>query len=1127
MAKYIMKNDIQHVLECPDVYIGDVSSDERVEYLYDSARQPVIYPKQVRVPEVLVRIFVEALTNAVDNAERSRNTDKECTTVKIDLNMESGLTVISNDGQVVPIVLSDAIGDDVPPMYVHSLIFGHLRTSSNYDEDRQHRDLSGKNGVGVKCTNIFSSYFRVSGVDPANRLKLVQVWTDNMTKTTGPAVTSLPEGKAAVGYTTIRYVPDFKRFKLTRYPPETIKIFKKLVVDSKALMPRVDFVFCGEKLKNVNGLKEYSMLYFANSADVDFLDLRHAESDVVVAAAKTVDESTVKSTTKSTKGFAVSFVNGQLTKHGGQHVQAWTRALSECVLTSLNKKTTLKFGKSDVTPHFYLFVHSRVIKPIFNGQNKDILKHPKIDAEFKQSDIKKILKWKVIETLKTKALTCKEIAALKCVEREIKKRPITDVTSYDSANKLGRTSTLILCEGLSAKAYAVAGIQVGVFGKKGRNHFGVMPLTGKFLNVKNASVTKIGANKVVTNLIKVLNLKHGVDYSKPQNYNALNYGTLLILTDADKDGTHIKGLIINFFHEMFPTLLKKKGFVVSMETPIVKVAKKGSKDLLFYDEKEFEEYRTAHPGLTAFKYYKGLGTISSKDVPLFFGKRMIEYSFTSDCDRYVNKVFKDEYADDRKKWLQTHQPPDSILRWGNDETVGVSTVGDFMEHEMVKYSREDCKRSLGSCVDGLKESQRKVVYAIRKKFKKNGDFIKVAQLSGYVAEQTDYKHGEQNLCETIIKFAQSFVGSNNLPLLEPDGQFGTRLEGGKDAAAPRYIYTRPGEILKYLFREEDDAILPMTPDGEPVFFAPVVPLVLVNGSIGIGTGWSCFVPQYNPLEIVDHLRQKLNDDGYDRPIDLVPYYQNFKGRILPYDNSKTRYVTYGRMKKLATEDDSAKVTVQVTELPIGVWTDKFKDQCNHMMEKNLVEKVVNESTTDDVNFTLVGVEPEHVASIKLTSNLSTGNIVLFDSASAITKYASINDVLEEYFKTRMMYYVLRKNHLIEKLSFEVLYASNKLEFITMVVDDFDLMKRSEEELIERLESRQFLKVADTFNYLLNIPIKGFTKTAISKLNATIDQLETALSKLRLSTPAQMWLEDLADLEPYLHRRSDIRKNIDE
>jgi DNA topoisomerase-2 len=556
-----------------------------------------------------------------------------------------------------------------------------------------------------------------------------------------------------------------------------------------------------------------------------------------------------------------------------------------------------------------------------------------------------------------------------------------------------------------------------------------------------------------------------------------------------------------------------------METPIVKVfQKKGKDDLLFYDENTFEDYRRDHSKLKNFKYYKGLGSIDTKDVSEFFGKKLVKYSFDNKAEQSINKVFKDENANDRKKWLNNFNPrvsnycldllPELKEKTKDGTTIKLinAKISDFMEHEMIKFSYEDCKRSLGGCIDGLKESQRKVIYAIRKKFKKQTDFIKVAQLSGYVAEQTDYKHGEQNLCETIIKFAQDFVGGNNIALLEPSGQFGTRLEGGKDSSASRYIHTKPDKILKYIFREEDDPVLEYSAEGEPVTFVPILPLILINGSIGIGTGWSCFIPQYNPIELVEYIHKKLSGLEME-PLDLNPYYKNFKGKIKPYDEEKTKFTTYGKMKRIDDE------TIQVTELPIGMWTDKFKDQCYSLIEKGVMSQLINESTTDKVNFTLKNVQD--TTDIKLTSTLHTTNMVLFNHENVITKYHTINDIFEEYFKTRLHFYKLRKDHILAKLKDSVDLNENKLKFILKVVNNENFLKQEDEAIIDLLNEEHFLKVDNTFNYLLNIPVRGCTLNAVKVLRSTISKLKEELVELAKLTTNQMWLKELDEVRAHL------------
>lgn len=1099
--RYSVKNDIQHVLDCSDVYLGDTSSFFRKEFVFNNDLKKIVQ-QTICTPEALIRIFVEVLTNAVDNVERSKKSETPCKTIKVTLNTETGLTSVWNDGIIIPIIQNKNQtekddSNELNDLYIHSLIFGHLRSSSNYGEEKV-RKVSGKNGVGVKCTNIFSSYFCVTGVDPDHKLKLVQEWYDNMAKTNGPCITT---SSLINGYTEVKYIPDFKRFNLTSYPEEVSSIFKKIVVDISSLLPDVNVYFNGKKIPEKN-LKTYARLYYGDNDLIDMLYLKYKGSEVVIVGGEGV-------------GYfqPVSFVNGQITKDGGLHTQSWTKTVLSDLLDNLNKiKKDVKLTKGDIAPYFQFFIHSRVNKPKFDGQNKNILKNPKVESKLEKTQLNQILKWSVVTTIKDKVLRSKEVLILKKIESSSRRKIIPIVEGYDPANVFGLESILIVCEGLSAKSYAVAGIQTGILGKKGRSFFGILPLRGKFLNVKNVSLAKAGTNKVVGDLIKVFNLKFGLDYSIPQNFKTLNYGYLLILTDADKDGIHIKGLILNFFHELFPSLFKKKGFIMSMETPIVKVfQKKDKEDLLFYDEKTFETYRQKNH-IKNFKYYKGLGTINPKDVSSFFGKKIVSYTYNIEDEETIKKVFSPENTDQRKLWLNSFNPEESrycldILPQKLDTTIDIR-VGDFMEHEMIKFSYEDCRRSLASCIDGFKESQRKVIFAIRKKFKtKSQDFIKVAQLSGYVAEQTDYKHGEQNLCETIIRFAQDFVGANNITMLEADGQFGTRLEGGKDSAAPRYIYTKPRKIMKYIFREEDDPILNYTVEGEPSFFLPVIPLVLVNGSIGIGTGWSCFIPQYNPNELIDIIRQKLQNKIENGLTNLYPYYKNFKGKIKPYNKDMTKFITYGKMRPL--END----TFEVTELPIGMWTDKFKDHCHSLLEKGKITRIMNESTTDQVNFIVEGLKDP--SDLKLTTNLCTTNMVLFNQKSIITKYQTINDILDHYFEVRLQNYSVRKKHQLQRLKDDIDLNENKLKFIMKVVESDHFLKQKDFMINNELESENFLKVNDTFNYLLDIPVRGCTITAIENLTHTICRLKTDLENLKKQSQEEMWLKELEELAEHL------------
>ena len=190
--------------------------------------------------------------------------------------------------------------------------------------------------------------------------------------------------------------------------------------------------------------------------------------------------------------------------------------------------------------------------------------------------------------------------------------------------------------------------------------------------------------------------------------------------------------------------------------------------------------------------------------------------------------------------LKDNEPP--IL----DTNSNKVSHKDFINKEMIHFSIYDCERSIPNLMDGLKTSLRKILYS---SFKKNlTTEIKVAQFSGYVSEQSGYHHGEASLNGAIVGMAQDYVGSNNINLLLPNGQFGTRLQGGKDSASERYIFTQLNQITRYIYRKEDDPVLEyLEDDGDPVeprYYVPIVPMVLVNGGKGIGTGFSTDILSY-------------------------------------------------------------------------------------------------------------------------------------------------------------------------------------------------------------------------------------------------------------------------------------------
>ena len=746
--KYTKKDQISHVLLRPEMYIGSTSlrnSDEYIAIKDDDGYK--IINKNIQSSPAILRIFIEILSNAIDNYQRSVASNIPSSYIKISIDRETGETVVSNDGDFIPIEMNEEEN-----MYNHSLIFGHLLAGSNFD-DSQERLVSGMNGVGATACNIFSKRFTVKGLDPNVGKTFEQTWENNMKDVTKPIIKNT---KLKKSYTEISYVPDFERFGVKGYTDDIYNQYMKYVLDT-AVLTKVK-VYFNEELIPVNNLLTYANLF--ESPTDEKMHIKDGVTEVVV--------------TTSTEFESVTFVNGIFTKLGGTHLDAWSEAIFRPILNKLNgKKDKPALSIKDVKQVFRVFITTTVNNPRFESQSKNKLEFPKVVANVKSADINKIWKWSVISDLQD-IIKSKEMLVLKKSEK--KKKGYTKIDGYDPANYSGTKNShlcsLILCEGLSAKTYAVAGIEKGIYGYEGRNYFGVLSLTGKILNCRNSNLQVISKNKVITNLIQALGLQYSVDYTNDDNFKTLSYGRVVLLTDSDVDGLHISGLIMNFFHFLFPSLLKRsQPFLVSMITPIVRVFNKGG-DILFYDENRFKEFVRNQTKSFKSKYYKGLGTTKTEDIPDTFGEKMVEYCEDIKTDKSINKVFHKDFADDRKKWLECFNPnPEfSIDDGGKMITMNMSS---FLDNEVIKFSHDDCKRSIPSLFDGLKQSQRKILFAMKKRnLTYNKQSVKVAQLGGYVAEHTNYHHGEQNLYQTMVKMAHEFPGSNNIPLLYRDGQFG-------------------------------------------------------------------------------------------------------------------------------------------------------------------------------------------------------------------------------------------------------------------------------------------------------------------------------------------------------------------
>jgi DNA topoisomerase-2 len=589
----------------------------------------------------------------------------------------------------------------------------------------------------------------------------------------------------------------------------------------------------------------------------------------------------------------------------------------------------------------------------------------------------------------------------------------------------------------------------------------------------------------------------------------------MIFTDADNDGSHIKGLIINFIHSFWPSLLDIDSFISCIVTPIVKITK-GPKTISFYNQAEFVEWKNKNEsGKWNVKYYKGLGTSTAKEAKEYFtnlAKQTVIYNMNETSNDDLIKAFKKGFEDNRKEWIKESTGKVVQLNFGTLK----QTISAFVNQELVNFSIADLERSIPNIMDGFKPSQRKVLYGCIKKGLYTD--MKVAQLSGYISEHTSYHHGEVSLQGTIINMAQDYTGSNNINLLVPSGQFGTRLQGGKDSGSPRYIFTCLQPITKILFNEHDSKLLDYLDDDgmqiEPKYYIPIIPMLLVNGAEGIGTGYSTSIPCYNPDDIIANLKKLIDSNGSADLLPMVPWYRGFKGTIeLEAENKYISTGVWNRMNQ---------TTIEITELPIGKWTQNYKEFLETLVEANEIIDYKNNCDDTTVNFKVIMQKividqlissGEMVKKLKLTTSISTSNMHVFDADCKIRKMSCPEEIIFHFYKIRKDHFAKRKKYLLETYESDYLLLEAKIRFINLVVaEKIEIFNKKKDFIVKQIIENKLLMVNGNYDYLLDLKINTFTLEKITELTKKVESLKAQIEKLRVTSISTLWNTELLSLE---------------
>lgn len=1104
---------IQHILQRPDMYIGTCQRVQRESFCLTTVdNKPKIRNCTIQHSEGMEQLYLEVIGNAADNIWRSlEEFNPPIDPVRIEVTMTQIHVTVKNYGANI------AVAQDEQGHWIPHKIFSYFMTGSNFDDTKK-RTYIGKNGLGGKLTNVYSTSFSVECADPARGLLYKETWVNNMSS----SQFSL-EPYSGIGYTQVSYSPDFARFQMESFDIESVQLYVARAIEV-AYTCKYPVIFNGVEYK-MNTIFDYANMFFTvnKSNAISYAD---PNAGYEICLVDTPNEAV-----------CVSFVNGIITRLGGVHVDEAHKIVVAKIISILDKHTEgVSITKRDIMPHVSVFLNCRLNQPGFKNQAKEYLTRPTPKIDIPDELMKNVKKWDVIKHIYA-AIEAKQKAKLKKTDgrrTRVYNERITDANL--AGTNRGQEATAVLCEGNSAEQYVIAWISQFPNGM-GRDYFGSLPLHGKLLNVLTADFTQLLENADINNIKQMMGFEEDCNYLHEQVLRRLRYGRILLATDSDTDGKHIVALVLLFLITRFPGFVYNRR-VSFLRTPIIRAAGKGYK-WSFYTYTAYYEWCAAikstgqNPNDFEHNYYKGLGSSEKKDIKEDFANmKAVNLILDEEAGKNAILAFHDKHANERKKWLS-----DWINRLitENLENVTEMTVSTFINQELIQYSLESIERCIPDGIDGLKESQRKIMFATNRKLAraKKDEKIKVSTLASHTSEITEYKHGENSLVETIAMMTQDFVGANNMPYIVARAMLGSRNQGGKDFSAARYTYVSIQWWLNYIYRKEDIGILKRIVDEghekEYENYLPILPMHVINGQEGIGTGWSTKIPNHNPLDVCLWLQQRIMQDlepdaGHQLPL-LRPWYKGFTGQITP---SKNGFQSEGRF----TFIDQTHILID--ELPIGVWNKKYEDKLKEWEKEGVIESYKAYSTDEVPRFIInkfIGIKKEDgsrqssvdLKVLGLISRLSYGNMtVIFRGERGYypKTYNSLESLLQDFYTIRLGKYNDRITHLMRALEEEVKTLKERYRFIATVNEGHIVItKRKKADVLADLTKYNF-------NHTLYTSVKTneYSDEALAEIVNNINLKSQEYQNLRTMHPGRTWYAELEEFVVAWCRHENVQRS---
>lgn len=1096
-SKYKKLTPIDHVLLRPEMYVGSIETQPLQMFVFDPEKSKMVW-ETMQVNQGLLKIVDEILLNASDNINNSKGSTKQ-TYISISIS-DNGEITIENDGAGLPIVRSKE-----HKMYIPEMVFGHLLTSSNYHNDES-STTAGRHGYGAKLTNILSTKFSVTCRTKGKEFHMS--WTDHMRMATSPRVSRCDESDKNI--TRVKFMPDYAHFG---FPNNAISLDMKRVLHKRVMDLAAMFSSIEVRLNGVpfgfKSFTDYANLYSLPTGDA-------TPPAPFVYESRNGSVAFVPQLTAGPKRI-VGVVNGVVTYNGGTHCNAATDILSSCLenLAKQLRKEGKVIDSNRVSRHFTILVFLVQSQPKFDSQSKARLVSTVSMPRVSKPDLEKYLTTMPFLEAHVNSLDDqlalelnKEIGTGRRLSSKSLISSITKLVDATSSRPDGRSiRTLIITEGDSAKALALNSLS-----SDQKKFCGVFPLRGKLLNVRNRNLKRLKTCKELQDLFLALGLELGRTYT---SLSELRYQRVLVMTDQDADGSHIKGLVINAFESLWPTLLQQNpGYLSLFSTPIVKIKVNGrSKEVMaFHSFKDFHRWQRAHPGIRyTAKYYKGLGTSTTAEGKEYFAdmeKNIMRLVVEPKDRRLLDSVFDSQEVEWRKEWMTKANAFQGEV--DIDRSKKTLTIPEFVHKEMVHFALVGNARAISHCVDGLKPSQRKILWAMFKRH--STEAAKVAQLSGYISEVSAFHHGEMSLQETIVKMAQNFTGGNNINLLVPEGQFGSRQQLGNDHAAARYIFTKLSRFARLIFPEEDDPLLDfMDEEGtlvEPNHYVPILPMLLCNGSVGIGFGFASNIPSFHPLDVSAAVRSMINGESAKQVIkNLVPWAVGFQGTVRR--GPENEFIAVGKY----TGHRNGRL--HVSEMPWMTSIEAFRFHVSSLANADVVQRIADYSGANHIDIDLIVKEGSLTTWAECESDLALSqriyiNGTVFSPNGTLTPLESdLSPILQWHYDRRLDLYKRRRTRKIGLLELELARLQSTRKFVEHFRQGkIDFVTATDETLMKTCIKLGLVRVDDSFDYILKKPITFFTRTSMDKLENDIRTTQNRIIDLKKTTPVRMWLNDL-------------------